>query len=269
MTGSRRVGPTERILIILTRLQAYPTRIWSVDELRRDISGYENSTAGDRNWQYDSRALRHRGLIKTSISSPHTQRRTGVRYALPVKPGNLYLSEREHAALMEARLIRGISEMPNPLTGDGGRGKYITTIVEALRRLEERDEWMRVGDLAADMGLDAAWLWERLKLAWCLEVSPGSGSLRIFDVEDCDGDRERRPSEVQVCVVRGSDPQRPLHAAGLALLGVGAYTMEETAERLDLIEDVLAGKLPGDVDVFESAKAKLLKWREILNQALR
>jgi len=257
------------MLMVLARLRKDPTRIWPVEVLRRDISGYEDNASGDRNWQYDAAALRVRGLIETTITSPHTQRRTGVRYALPIKPGNLHLSEREHAALMEARRIRGASEIPSPLAGDPVRGKYIATIAEALRRLEERGDWTRVGDLAGEMGLDAAWLWERLKLAWCLEVSPGSGSLRIFDVEDCDGDRERRPSEVQVCVVRGSDPQRPLHAAGLALLGVGAYTMEETAERLDLIEDVLAGKLPGDVDVFESAKAKLLKWREILNQALR
>jgi hypothetical protein len=268
MTGPRGVGPGERMLTVLARLRDRPTRIWPAEDLRRDIGGYENSIAGDRNWQFDSRTLRDRGLIETSITSPHTPRRTGVRYALPIKPGNLYLSEGEHAALMAARRIRGAGEIPSPLAGDAVRGKYIAPIAEALRRLEESGDWMRVGDLAGDMGLDPAWLWDRLKRAWCLEVSPGSGSLRIFDVEDCDGDQERRPSEVQVCVFRGDDPQHPLRDAGLALLGVGAYTKEETAERLELIEDVLAGNLPGDVEVFGSAKAKLLKWQEILNKAL-
>jgi hypothetical protein len=269
MTVPRRVGPAERMLIVLARLRDYPTRIWPAEDLRRGIRGYEDTPSGDRNWQYDSVALRARGLIETGITSRHTERRTGVRYAVPIKPGNLYLSEREHAALVEARRIRGATEIPSPLAGDVVRGKYIAPIAEALRRLEESGDWMRVGDLAGDMGLDPVWLWDRLQLAWFLEVSPGSGSLRIFDVEDRDGDRELRPSEVQVCVFRGDDTQHPLRDAGLALLGVGAYTKEETAERLELIEDVLAGNLPGDVEVFGSAKAKLLKWQEILNKARR
>jgi hypothetical protein len=67
-------------------------------------------------------------------------------------------------------------------------------------------------------------------------------------------------------VVRGADPDRPLYHHGLAMLGIGAYTLAETTERLELIDDVLTGKLPGDTDALESAKSKLLRWHERLRK---
>lgn len=256
-------GPVERMLTVLARLRGEPDRIWSVEAVRRGIPGYGNPD-GDRTWQYDSSALQARGMIKTGITSRHTPRRTGVKYALPVKPGNLYLSASEHAALVEARRARGATEIPNPMAGSTSRGKQIATIAEALRRLEERGEWMTVGELAREMGKRPDRLWDDLKQAWFLDVTPGSGSIDILDVEDCAGDRELRPSQIRLCVVRRQNTQRPLRHAGLDLLGAGAYTFEETTERLELIEDVLSGNLPGDAAALESAKTKLLRWREKL-----
>ena len=258
-----RVGPAERMMSVLARLHNEPRRIWPVQDLRRDISGYEDTAAGDRNWQYDSQALRARGLIRTGITSRHTPRGTGVRYGLPIKPGNLHLSEDEHAALIDARLARGTTEIPNPLAAEDSRGGQLEVIAEALRRLEERGGWMTVSELAAQMGMRPARLLEKLKLAWCLDVDRRSVFLDALEVDD--GDGELTPAQVRVCVMRRPDPDQPLRGTGLALLGAGAYTLAETAERLELIEDVLEGRLPGDAATLQSAKAKLLRWQRMLS----
>jgi hypothetical protein len=267
MTGIRRVGPTERMLTVLHRLRRYPTRVWAVDDLRRGIPGYDKTDAGDRNWQFDSEALRARGMIETGINSRHTPRRTGVRYALPVKPDDLHLSEDEHAALVAARLARGIAEeVPNPLAGETSRGGHLETLAAALRRLEEHGERMAVGDLAREMGQRPARLLAILRTAWCLDDAGRSvfeGTLHLDEPEDLGSS-----AEVMVCVVRRGDPRGPLRGRGLAVLGAGAYTLEETADRLALIEDVLAGNLPGDSAVLESAKLKLLRWQQMLREAL-
>ena len=254
-------GPVDRMLMVLARLRTHPTRIWRAQDLRRDIPEYSDHD-GDRNWQYDLRALRARGMVKTGITRRDTPQRTGVQYALPIKPINLYLSEQEHAALIEARRARGATDQPGPLDRDTRRGRHLATIAEALRRLEECGEWMTVGDLAHSMGERPDRLWRDLKRVWFLDLAPGTGSIDLLKVEDC----ELRPSRIRVCVWRKNDPRRPLHRAGLDLLGVGAYTLEETIERLDLIEDVLSGGLPGDAAALESAKTKLLQWRDQLTQ---
>lgn len=62
------MSPAERMMSVLARLRDAPTRVWRTEELRRGISGYEDTPAGDRNWQYDSEALRARGMIVTGIS---------------------------------------------------------------------------------------------------------------------------------------------------------------------------------------------------------
>jgi hypothetical protein len=269
VTESHHVGPTERMLGVLTRLRSDPERVWPAERLRRHISGYENSVSGDRNWLYDSEALRARGLIKTGLTRRHTPRRTGVRYALPVKPGNLHLSVREHEALVKARRARGTTAMPNPLAGDTTRGKPFEIIADALRRLEEEGNWTTVGVLAREIGQRPARLLDNLKLAWFLDVDGRSVFDDVLIIDLYDGDRKLRPADVRICGVRGPDPDQPLRETGLALVGVGAYTLEETAERLDLIADVLAGKLPGDAAVLESARAKLQRWQKMLRDTPR
>jgi hypothetical protein len=262
---SRRVGPTERMLSVLARLRSDPERVWPVERVKRDISGYENGVSCDRNWLYDSAALQARGLIKTGLTRPHTPRRTGVRYGLPVKPGNLHLSVREHAALVQARRARGTTEMPNPVAGDTSRAKSFEVTADSLRRLEDQGEWTTVGALAREMGQPRpARLLDKLKMAWCLDVDGRSVFDQVLLIEYCDGDRDVPPAEVRICVVRRTAPNEPLRETGLALVGIGAYTLEETAERLDLIADVLAGKLPGDAAVLESARSKLLRWQQML-----
>lgn len=263
------MSPTERMMSVLARLQRDPACTWRTEELRQGIEGYEDTPAGDRNWQYDSEALRARGLIITGISSSRAVRRTGVRYGLPIKPGNLYLTEGEHAALIEARRARGTTQIPNPLAGETSRGRPLEIIGEALRRLEEHGGWMTVGELAAQIGQRPARLLERLTLAWCLDVDCRSVFLDGLQVQLCDGERDLAPARARVCVVRGPDPNHPLRDTGLALLGAGAYTLAETAERLELIEDVLAGRVPGDVTQLTSAKAKLLRWQRRLRENLR
>lgn len=267
MTGMHRVGPTERMLTVLHRLRRYPTRVWAVDDLRHGIPGYQKTAVGDRNWQFDSEALRARGMIATGITMRHTPRRTGVRYALPVKPDDLHLSEAEHAALVAARRARGLAdEMPNPLAGETSRGAQLETLAAALRLLEERGEWMSVGDLAREMGQRPARLLEILQLAWCLDDDGRSvfeETLHLDEPED-----RRSAAEVMIWVVRRGDPRGPLRGRGLAVLGAGAYTLEETADRLALIEDVLAGHLPGDATALESARHKLLRWQHTLREAL-
>ena len=269
MTGPRRVGPTERMLSVLARLADAPSRVWHVDRLRRGIPGYEQGTTGDRNWQNDSEALRARGLIKTGITKPHTPRSTGVRFALPAKPDDLHLSKEEHAALVRARRAQGIVGMPNPVDGDTTRGGPIETVTNALRRLEERGEWTTVGELARDMGKRPERLLPILKTAWALDVDYRSvfdGALFV-DLYD-DGDREVRPADVRIWVVRRDDPDRPLLGTGLALVGAGAYTLAEIDERLELIQHELARpELPGDAPALESARSKLQRWQQILDKA--
>lgn len=266
MTSQRHVGPAERMLRVLNRLSRYPSRVWSVEDLRKDIPGYEDGPAGDRNWQFDSQALRDRGLIKTGITMRHTPRRTGVKYALPAKPDDLHLSEQEHAALVAARRARGTSEIPNPMGRDTTRGGQLEILAVALRRLEECGEWMTVGDLAREMGQRPARLLKTLQLAWCLEVDGLSVFENRLDVDDGGGDLSA--ANTLICVLRRRDLERPLRGRGLALVGAGAYTLDEIAERLDLIEEVMAGNLPGPVDVLESAKHKLLRWQGTLRAAL-
>ncbi len=266
--SSRRVSPTERMLTVLYRLSGRPGRVWEAEDLRRGISGYENTVNGDRNWQFDSRSLRARGLIKTGITKRHTPRRTGVQYALPSKPDYLHLSAQEHAALVEARKNRGTTEMPNPLGQASSRGNAMSTIADALRRVEERGEWTTIGDLAREMNPRdprPVRLLAQLQSAWCLEVDSYSLLDRVLQIEDSEEEAELPASRVRVWVVRGSDDQGPLLGKGLAHLGIGAYTLDEVTERLSLIEDVLAGTLPGDAAVLATAKSKLLQWQEMLN----
>jgi hypothetical protein len=270
MTGPRR-RPTERMLSVLARLAREPSRVWPVDRLRRDIRGYEPSTTGDRNWQYDSEALRARGLIKTGITSRHIPRRTGVRYALPAKPDDLHLSKREHAALIRARKDRGIVGMPNPVDGDTTRGGAIETVTAALRRLEECGDWMTVGELAHDMdGARPARLLPILEAAWCLDIDRQSVFDGVLWIEHDDGDRELRPADVRVCIVLGDDADRPLLDTGLALVGVGAHTLAEINERLEVIKlELESDERPSDAAALESARSKLQRWQQILDQARR
>lgn len=270
MTRPRRVGPPERMLTVLHRLGRYRTRVWAASDLRRGIPGYEDTVAGDRNWQFDSEALRARGLIETGITSRHTPRRTGVRYALPAKPDDLHLSEAEHAALVEARRTRGTCEqIPNPLAGQTSRGVKLETLAAVLRLLEERGEWMTVGDLSREMGQRPARLLETLRMAWCLDDDGRYLLENTLDLDDpCGDSSSASAADVLVCVVRRGDPQAPLRNRGLAVLGAGAYTLEETADRLALIDDALAGPRPGNAAVLESARSKLLRWQRLLQSAL-
>lgn len=260
-----RMSPDERMLMVLTRLRRRPSHVWPVRALRRGIPGYEEGLTGDRNWQLDCAALRALGLAKRA---PTVDGRRGIRYGPPVKPGELHLSQREHYALVRARRARGIPAIPNPMAGDTTRGTHLETLAAALRLLEEAGDWMTVGALARVMGERPARLLAILKLAWFLDVDGWSSydQLLTGDLYDEEG-RELAPSLVQVCVVRG-DPEAPLEGKGLALLGIGAYTLEETAERLALIDDVLDAKLPGDATALESAKGKLLRWQHMLKAAL-
>ncbi|MBP3083105.1 hypothetical protein [Mycolicibacterium fortuitum] len=263
------MNPTERMLIVLYRLAERPGRVWKAEDLRRGISGYEDTVNGDRNWQFDSRSLRARGLIKTGITSRHTPRRTGIEYALPPKPGNLHLSAQEHTALVEARKNRGTTETPTPLAQADGRGNAMSTIADAMRRVEEREEWTTIGDLAREMNPGnprPARLLALLQSAWCLEVDGYSVLDRVLQIDDSDGEEELPASRVRVWIVHGSDDQAPLRGKGLAQLGIGAYTLDEVTERLSLIDDVLAGTLHGDAAVLATAKSKLLQWQERLHE---
>lgn len=254
--------------MVLTRLRSGPTRrTWSVDDLRRGIAGYEEGASGDRNWHYDSEALRARGLIKTGISLPHTPRRTGVQYGLTEKDPDLHLSAEEHAALAAARRARGTTEVPSPFAG-AARGGQAVTAAKALRRIEEHGDWVTVGELAREMNERPARLLKTLSMVWCLDVD----GRTVFDdsvlmIDDGGGDLP--PGQVRICFAPGGSPDRPLLDTGLALIGLGAYTLEETAERLDLIADVLAGHLPGDAEVLASAGRKLERWQQILRAARR
>lgn len=198
------------MLTVLALLAREPNHVWSVDRLRWDIPGYERGNTGDRNWQYDSEALRARGLIETRITTRHTPRGTGVQYALRAKPDDLHLSSEEHAALIRARKNRGNVGMPSPLDGDVTRGFGTETVANALRRLEELGEWTTVGELARDMGKRPARLLPYLKGAWCLEAEYESVFDGVLLIEDEDDGRELRPAEVRVCVVQGDDRNRPL-----------------------------------------------------------
>jgi hypothetical protein len=117
----RRVSPTERMLTVLALLATEPAHTWEVGRLRRDVPGYEAGAAGDRNWHFDSQALRARGLITTGVNSRATPNRTGVRYALPAKPGDLHLSTAEHASLARLQVARA-GALSSPLGGDTSRG---------------------------------------------------------------------------------------------------------------------------------------------------
>ena len=207
-------------------------------------------------------------MIKTGITRPHTPRRTGVQYALPSKPRNLHLSALEHAALAEARKARGTTEMPNPLGQYSSRANAMSTIADALRRVEGHGDWTTIGELAREMNPGdprPSRLLDLLRSAWCLEIDGYSVFDRVLEIEDSEGDVELPPSRVRIWIVRGSDHQAPLYGKGLAQLGIGAYTLEEVTDRLSLIEDVLAGTLPGDAAVLATAKSKLLQWQEKLH----
>jgi hypothetical protein len=277
MNGSARVGSTSRMLGVLALLQRQPQRVWTVATVTERVPGYGNGAA-DRNWQYDSAALRDRGLIEWAdvavgddarTNSGHTNNRyiRGVRYGLPVKPVDLHLSEQEHAALVEARRARGFTEIPSPLEGGGGRGTHLKTLGEAIRRLEEPGNyWTEVGELARQMNHPRPdRLLKVLDAAWAIEVD--KQSMYLLLIKDSDDDDRPLPAPlVRVHIERGTNPDRPLYHQGLAMLGIGAYTLAETADRLELIEEVLTGDLPGDAGVLESAKSKLLRWQERLRQ---
>ncbi len=277
MTGSGRVGSTSRMLGVLALLQRQPRKVWTVAAVTQRVPGYEKGAA-DRNWQLDSAALRDRGLIEWADLAPGHAARTssgqtnnryirGVRYGLPVKPVDLHLSEREHAELVKARRARGFTGLPSPLAGGGSRGTHLKTLSEAIRRLEEPGNyWTEVGELARQMNHPRPdRLLKVLEEAWALEVDEQSTYLLVIEKFDEEG-RSLPAPRVRVHVERGTNPERPLYHQGLAMLGIGAYTLAETAERLELIEDVLAGQLPCDADVLKLAKGKLLRWQERLRQ---
>lgn len=262
---------------VLALLQREPQKVWTVAAVTERVPGYSNDSA-DRNWQLDSAALRDRGLIEWADVAAGDEARTnsgrtnnrhirGVRYALPVKPVDLHLSEQEHAALVAARRARGFTGLPSPLEGGGARGTHLKTLGEAIRCLEEPGNyWTEVGELARQMNHPRPdRLLKVLEAAWALEVDEQSVYLLVIEKFD-EEDRPLPAPRVRVHVERGTNPDRPLYHQGLAMLGIGAYTLAETAERLELIEDVLTGILPGDAKVMESAKRKLLRWQDRLHE---
>jgi hypothetical protein len=120
------------------------------------------------------------------------------------------------------------------------RPRAVTAAVlgDAFRRLEERGEWTTVGELAREMEQRRpARLLEVLDLAWFLDVDGRSVFDGVLVIEKCDGDRDLPPAQTRIWINRGSDPDGPLRGTGLALVGAGAYTLDEIAERLDVIAE--------------------------------
>lgn len=131
--------------------------------------------------------------------------------------------------------------------------------------MEESGDWTEVGDLARQVNHPRPdRLLKVLEAACFLEVDGQSFYNKLLMIENGDDDCPLPAPRVKVCIVRRGDPDRPLYDQGLAMLGVGAYTLAEIAERLQVIEDVLTGTLPGDAAVLESAKFKLLRWQKLL-----
>ncbi len=256
--------PTERLLTILRCLRdaknrgepsATSTRI---QELMGVVYAGD---AGDRKWRRDIRILRERGLIETDLPP----NRTGICLRVPAKPQRLHLTVEEHAAINRARrLLRpGISTVSPLEPASGAAGLEIDEVTRVLRFVEENGDEVELGQLAQWLGVSERQVCE------LLDVLTREGVFREgivasvqFGYSGDETDDEPLPDTVSL--FRGRvDPRSPMRWRGMDQLGFFPYSLQETEDRLALIDEALAADgIPDDLDpALHSARRKLGEWK--------
>ena len=270
--------PTQRMLQVLWLLNRAPGGTLQSHELWRAIREYQDgASSGRRLYRMDLASLKARGLVLSGQTTRGIANREAVVLRALDKPRNLHLSAREHAALRAARdSFEDLTPVP-VTTGPGTRGgAALDTLTAAVRVLEEHGDDMLLSDLAAEVGRDSPTVLAALQQASLLHVGDDEefvlADLHILcddedeeapwaEEETCLDPAAADPKRVSVVVLRGVDTRRPLVNAGLAALGRFAYTMDETQERLALIDRALAARLPAmDEYALRDAKDKLERW---------
>ncbi|WP_432543015.1 hypothetical protein [Kineococcus sp. SYSU DK002] len=267
-----RVGPAERMAFILRLVSEPAPRVVSTHQLREKVPEYRDGTNGDRTLRRDLKELRVRGLIETGLTvAPHALNRTGLRLKASMKGVDLRLNTDEHRALALAR--RRLQRGPLRVGARSGRSRQFDLVLSVLRFLEEEfllDEGSAGPNgrqLAQDFGVPPQEL--RAALAWFVAnrtpnaLEPEKSDQPVldgFDVVDVDLD----DPESDFIVVLDACPST---TAGLGALGRFAYTLEETDERLDLVDEVCRVDDAWGDGPLRTAADKLSMWRSQLTRA--
>lgn len=231
------------------------------------------SSPGGRTWRKDLHILREANLLLSGL--PHPNRRhgeaTGVQLVPRLKPVEMHLTSDEHAALRWARRVTPIESPASPAPGT-------TTTVDALsavmRMIEESEDGAVTVEQVA-IATDSS-RGEALKLLATLAGDGGAnGGLPLdalyvdLDDDDAFAAAQARGEHVVRVEVTPQEEGRvghspsPAAGTGLALLGLFAYSEDETRDRLKLIRAALGSGHPElllHTENLHAADRKLRAW---------
>lgn len=206
----------------------------------------------------DMAALRDAGLIRYDSLRGESP----VALVRWVKEPHLHLSRAEHEALQDAHRIVGEAPGPvGPVPAGGGSAK-LSVIVALLRRLEEA-AIADVTELAEATGMRPTRIRQLLRR---LEELREYDVLKDFELErEAESPRGGEPLET-AALLRTGKGDHPTKGIGLDEFGLFAYSSDEVADRLELIERGLAAPEHRDKPSLRSARAKLSEWQQKLKE---
>lgn len=262
--------PTERLLTILRFVgEASDNRtVANGETIRERMGDTYKGDSGRRMWRRDLRTLRERGLIESDLTTATTPNRAGIRSRLDPKPERLHLTRAEHTAITHARraLRPGISTTSPLSLSDADPGREFADVLRVLRFLEENEDEVEIAALAHELELPYEQTFQLLDTLTSEGVFANQliASFEfVYPESDEDDDSLTAPNAVRV--YRGVLPnaRRPMRNLGLDKLGFFPYSLAETDERLNLIEQALASDQIRDElkPRLRSAAEKLSEWR--------
>ncbi len=283
--------PSARQMLIVGKLFTTQKEFLTTQELRESIAAYhprngeeysarEINAAKDR-LSRDLKDLEKRGIIeiikpaeesdkksdKKSKNPDNTGVATKVRYALPRKSRELYLSADEHAAIARARqrLDRRIAPISPYRAEESDQWDPIDKYGIVVRYLEESGADLTVQDLQELFGVSRKKA--RQVIDEVLGVDDHFGSQVGVVVMTADESDKPEILGIRLAFNRQITPEmRQGSGGGLNPQGRFEYTLPETEERLNLIDAALDTADDGDYGLLIDASHKLSAWRYLLQQ---
>jgi len=199
----------------------------------------------------DLRLLRERGLVRTRAGTDL------ITYVGPNgrKPPQWVLTRDEHKAIFDARKrLRTDIRLPYPTA----REDPLERVFLLVRILEEAGGVLDRRDAEQWTG----WSWRQFQ-ATAIVVKEVFDAEDVFHVELEQGDDYTDEPPV-TCISLKRERAGDLRGTGTEILGVFPYSAAEVQERLDIIDEALGTAGPDDTACLESARHKLLGWRDRL-----
>ena len=274
--------PVQRVVALLSLLRKARGRVVTTSEIRRRLpvyGGADEPGEGERRLlTRDLSLLVARGMVRTEVTQGDACERDGVLLVENVKPDQYRLTSDEHAALTCTREALRPAPVPSALPpadrgpADPETSRDLDLLLRLLRVIEEHEDGLSLDRLAELVAaprravVDALRHADELRGHDALGGDLFPGLSLAYDDEEHDEDAQARGDDISAATIVRPPRARPHPAANLGLdeLGRFGYTVEECQDRLDLIEQALAGwapeQAPGIVEPLIHARAKLGGW---------